>query len=190
MFKKTLLITALILSTTAFTPLVASADSINTQTGPLEGIFIGDVHSNNGTSAPLMLQLSQTGNRVYAITDIGEGLTVDAGFCGVVPIPAGSFSVSALSDPRRPNVLAADVTFDVNGFEISASLVSELSDSGDQLDAEVSIDLPWLCGVDPTLRGSLELVEYDGNPASLQQMLSIINLKNRSSLHKETTPWN
>lgn len=190
MFKKTLLLTALILSTSAFAPLVASADSLNTQIGPLEGIFIGDVDSNNGTSAPLMLQLSQTGNQVYAIADIGEGLTVDAGFCGVVPIPAGSFSASTLSDPRRPNTLAADVTFDVNGFEVSASLVSELSDSGDQLDAEVSIDLPWLCGRDPTLRGSLELVEYDGNPASLQQMLSTITLNNRSSLNKETTPWN
>ncbi|MFA9489599.1 MAG: hypothetical protein ACERK1_00025 [Anaerolineales bacterium] len=189
MFKKTLLLTALILSTSAFAPLVASADSINTQIAPLEGIFIGNVHSNNGTTAPLMLQLSQTGNQVYAIADISEGLTVDAGFCGVVPIPAGSFNASALSDPRRPNMLVADVTFDVNGFEISASLISELSDSGDQLDAEVSIDLPWLCGRDPTLRGSLELVEYDGNPASLQQLLSRLNLDNRSSIQKEITPW-
>lgn len=189
MFKKTLLLTALILSTSAFAPLVASADSIDTQIGPLEGIFIGNVHSNNGTTAPLMLQLSQTGNQVYANADISEGLTVDAGFCGVVPIPAGSFSASALSDPRRPNMLVADVTFDVNGFEISASLISELSDSGDQLDAEVSIDLPWLCGRDPTLRGSLELVEYDGNPASLQQLLSRLNLDNRSSIQKEITPW-
>ena len=190
MFKKTLLLTALILSTSAFSPLVASTDSINTQIGPLEGIFIGDVHSNNGTSAPLMLRLSQTDNHVYAIADIGEGLTVDAGFCGVVPIPAGSFSASALSDPRRPNTLVADVTFDVNGFEISASLVSELADSGDQLDAEVSIDLPWLCGRDPTLRGSLELVEYDGDPADLEQMLTKLSLENRSSLQKEMTPWN
>ena len=190
MFKKTLLLTALILSTSAFSPLVASTDSINTQIGPLEGIFIGDVHSNNGTSAPLMLRLSQTDNHVYAIADIGEGLTVDAGFCGVVPIPAGSFSASALSDPRRPNTLVADVTFDVNGFEISASLVSELADSGDQLDAEVSIDLPWLCGRDPTLRGSLELVEYDGDPADLEQMLTKLSLENRSSLLKEMTPWN
>lgn len=190
MFKKTLLLTALILSTSAFAPFVASADSINTQIGPLEGIFIGDVYSNNGTSAPLMLQLSQTGNRVYAVADIGEGLTVDAGFCGVVPIPAGSFSASALSDPRRPNMLVADVTFDVNGFEISASLISELADSGDQLDVEVSIDLPWLCGRDPTLRGSLELVENVGNPTNLQQMLSKLSLDSRSSLKKEMTPWN
>lgn len=190
MFKKTLLLTALILSTSAFAPLVASADSINSQIGPLDGIFIGDVHSNNGTSAPLMLQLSQIGNQVYAIADIGEGLTVDAGFCGVVPIPAGSFSASALSDPRRPNMLAADVTFDVNGFEVSASLVSELLDSGDQLDAEVSIDLPWLCGRDPTLRGSLDLVESDGKSTSLQQMLYKLSLENRSSLQKEMTPWN
>ena len=190
MFKKTLLLTALILSTSAFAPLVASADSINIQVGPLDGVFIGVVESNNGTSAPLMLRLSQIGNQVYAIADIGEGLTVDAGFCGVVPIPAGSFSASALSDPRRPNMLVADVTFDVNGFEISASLVSELADSGDQLDAEVSIDLPWLCGRNPTLRGSLDLVEYDGNPVNLQQMLSKLTLENRSSLKKEMTPWN
>jgi hypothetical protein len=127
---------------------------------------------------------------VYAIAVFGEGLTVDAGLCGVVPIPAGSFSASALSDPRRPDVLVADVTFDMNGFEVSASLVSELADSGDQLDAEVSIDLPWLCGRDPTLRGSLDLVEYDGDPADLQQMLSSISPANRSSLQKEMTPWN
>ncbi len=190
MFKKTLLLTVLILSTSAFAPLVASADSLKPQVGPLEGTYIGDVYSDNGTSAPLMLQLSQIGNQVYAIAVFDEGLTVDAGLCGVVPIPAGSFSASALSDPRRPDVLVADVTFDMNGFEVSASLVSELADSGDQLDAEVSIDLPWLCGRDPTLRGSLDLVEYDGDPADLQQMLSSISPANRSSLQKELTPWN
>ncbi len=190
MLKKTLLLSALILSTSAFTPLVASADSIKPQVAPLEGMFFGDVYSDDGTSASLMLQLSQVEDEVFAIAEIGEGLTVDAGFCGVVPIPAGSFSASAPIDPRRPGVLDADVTFDVNGFKISASLISELADTGDQIDAEVSIDLPWLCGRDPVLLGTLARVQDVGNPTSLQQLISSLSIENPFSIQKETKPWN
>lgn len=190
MLKKILLLTAITLSTSAFVPLVAATESANTQIGPLEGVFIGDVYSDNGTSATLMLQLTQIDNQVYAIADIGEGLIVDAGFCGAVPLPAGSFSASAPIDPHRPDVLEADVTFVVSGIEVSASLVSELTDSGDQLDAEVSIDLPWLCGRNPNLRGSLFLMEDYNDPTSLQQLLSKSILENRSSIQKEMSPWN
>lgn len=150
-----LLLTIGVIFAATATASASEAQSHSSKAGYFDGTFHGRVYGDKGTSAPISLQLTQDGRQVEGQVMLGSGLYVNGGMCGSGYIPGGAQyavgSVSA-SNSRR---LTADSTFVVSGFKVNIDLVGIASADGQELDAEAKIDLPWLCGRDPVLSGTL-----------------------------------
>lgn len=125
------------------------------KTKPFDGTFTGTVYGSKGSSAPLTLNLSQTGATVKGDLRLGSGLYVDGGFCGGGYVPSGIQSATGKVVPDNPNRLTAGSTFKVNGMNIKVRLVGDALANGNALKAKATVDLPWLCGQDPELSGTL-----------------------------------
>ena len=121
--------------------------------GPYHGTFNGTVYAANGSSAPMTLVMTHVGSDVDGTVFIGDGLSINAGFCGSTTIPASSVYASGNTIPGNPNRLTASTAFDVSGIDVTVNLDSQVS--GDQLKAKATIDLPFLCGGDQVLTGTL-----------------------------------
>src|SRR4051794_27106388 len=82
-------LTALVLfvATTGGASAVASA-------GPYDGKFHGRVSSDNGTSAPLSVNITRRGDTVAGTASLGEGLVVETSFCGTAALPATTRQLS------------------------------------------------------------------------------------------------
>jgi hypothetical protein len=85
---------------------------------------------------------------------LGDGLNIDAGLCGAGTIPASSHVAAGKTSTINPNNLSATSTFDVSGVTVKVNLDSQVQ--GDTLKAKAKIDLPWLCGSDPVITGTLQ----------------------------------
>ena len=129
-------------------PAAAAAGS-----GPYAGVFNGTVYAPNGSKAAMSLNLTHTGRAVDGTVFLGQGLSIDAGMCGSVDVPASTIAASGQSSLKNPKALTATSTFEVSGINVTVELESYVT--GDNLDAEVKIDLPWICGGDPVLTGQL-----------------------------------
>jgi len=123
--------------------------------GPFDGSFNGMVHADKNTKAPLSLVLTHKGNQVEGNLFLGEGLYVDGGMCGSGYIPASTQFAAGKTSAKNPRQLSATSTFKVNGVNVKVILDSEVSANGKQIDAKAKIDLPWFCGGDPVLDGTL-----------------------------------
>ena len=123
--------------------------------GPFEGTFQGEVKGSNGTSTDLSLDLTHRGDEVKGTVAIGEGLLVDAGICGKGYVPAGTQFARGVNSSNETNHLSAAAQFKVSGLNVKVKLDGEISDDGDELQARVKIDLPWICGQDPVINGTL-----------------------------------
>ena len=123
--------------------------------GSFNGDFAGTLTSDDGSTAPVSLNLIQTGNTVAGDISIGDGLTIDGGNCGAQAIPAGSRSVSGQTDPSNPNHIEVSAGYEVQGFTITAELIADLSPDGNSLNGQIGLSLPFLCGRNPTITGSL-----------------------------------
>jgi hypothetical protein len=82
----------------------AAPEAITRETvGPYEGSFQGVAYGDNGSRAPLSLDLTHRGNVVEGRVSLGEGLYVDGGFCGQVHVPATTQYVEGQTvPPPRP----------------------------------------------------------------------------------------
>lgn len=120
--------------------------------GTFEGYLVGDQNSR----APITLELSQDGKTVSGDIVIGSGLVIDGGVCGLAAVPAGKQSAAGQVSARDARHLDAGAALDVQGMRIKIDLDGDLSRDGETLSAVAKIDLPWLCGVDPIVEGSLE----------------------------------
>ena len=123
--------------------------------GPYEGSFSGTAYGDKGSTAPLELELTHRGSRVEGDVSIGEGLHVDAGFCGTFDLPAIDASIAGQTLEDEPRRLEASPTFDAGAFELTVDFQSKVSASGNIIVTKANVDLPWLCGQDPALRGIL-----------------------------------
>lgn len=132
-----------------------TASAAAERVGPYEGAFGGYTYGDEGTRAPLMLDLTHRDGQVAGQVSMGQGLYVDAGICGAVNIPAATVSVSGKTDSRNPKHLEVTPAFDVNGFKLAVDFESDLSSSGQILTAKAKVDLPWFCGRDPQLTAKL-----------------------------------
>lgn len=121
--------------------------------GGFNGDFSGTLTANNGSTATASLSLSQSGEAVSGRLSIGEGLSIDAGVCGAVKLPAGSQDAAGTVDPANPNRLAAAVQVPAAGMTIVATLAAEVSGDGNTVAARVDIDLPFFCGRDGVIEG-------------------------------------
>ncbi len=126
----------------------------DTPAGGFDGTFVGTLSGDNGTSAPATLVMSRSGDAVSARLEIGQGLTLDAGSCGVQAVPAGAQSATGTIDPAAPNRLQSQGSIPVAGFAIGVALAAELAADGQTLAARADLDLPFLCGRDAAIGGT------------------------------------
>src|SRR5262245_25141385 len=78
-----------------------------TPSGPFAGTFRGTVRSDDGSTAPLELRITQKGRNLSGIATLGTGLTVNGGICGSAAVPATKEPVTGQTmakDPRRVSV--------------------------------------------------------------------------------------
>jgi cytoskeletal protein RodZ len=124
-------------------------------TAAFNGRFAGTLASDDGSTAPVSLDLTQTGSTVAGDIAIGDGLSIDGGNCGAQAIPAGARSVSGQVDPSNPNHIEVAAGYEVQGFNITAALSADLSPDGNSLNGRINLSLPFLCGRNPVITGSL-----------------------------------
>ena len=120
-------------------------------TGTYEGILLGD----DGSEAPVTLELTQAGRAVTAEIAVGRGLLVDGGRCGVAAVPAGTQTGAGRVATNAPRHLDAIVELEVEGIAVGLQLSGDLSRDGETLTTTARIDLPWLCGRDPVITGEI-----------------------------------
>jgi len=120
-------------------------------TGTYEGILLGD----DGSEAPVTLELTQAGRAITAEIAVGRGLLVDGGVCGVAAVPAGEQTGVGRVPANAPRHLDATAELEVEGVAVGLQLAGELSRDGQTLTTVARIDLPWLCGRDPVITGDL-----------------------------------
>lgn len=119
------------------------------------GRFAGTLTSDDGSTAPVSLNLTQTGSTVAGDIAIGDGLTIDGGNCGAQAIPAGGRAVTGQTDPSNPNHIEVTAGYDVQGIAITAKLTADLSADGNAITGRIDLDLPFFCGSDPVIDGAL-----------------------------------
>ena len=139
-------------------PLVSSAAG-SPDVGPFEGVFSGVLYGDNNSRAPIALQMTHRDGVVNGRLYLGEGLYVNAGMCGKTEIPSMVQSANGRTLSNNPNKLAVDTSFNVSGFDIGVDLTSTVSADGKTLSAATSIDLPWICGRDPSYSGTLYRIQ-------------------------------
>lgn len=123
-------------------------------TGTYEGVLLGD----DGSEAPVMLELTQAGRAVTADITVGRGLLVDGGVCGEAAVPTGTQSGVGRVSINAPRHLDATAEVEVEGIAVGLNLSGDLSRDGQTLTTEARIDLPWLCGRDPVISGELSRI--------------------------------
>lgn len=160
----TLAAVVLLSALTAGTVFAAEAPAPSNSTGaagagPFEGVFYGVLNGDNNSRAPIALQMNHREGVVSGRFYIGEGLYVNAGMCGKTQIPAMVQSASGRTLANNPNKLVVNTTFNVSGFDVGVDLTGTVSADGETLNAATSIDLPWICGRDPSYSGTLERVQ-------------------------------
>lgn len=127
--------------------------------GPYEGVFYGTMTGDNNTSALMALQMTHRDGVVEGKIYLGEGLFVDAGVCGKAEIPSMRQYATGQTQPDNPNELSVHSNINVSGFDIGVELHSNVSADGETLTAQASIDLPWICGRDPSFTGTLDRLQ-------------------------------
>lgn len=130
-----------------------------TAAGPFEGVFYGTVFGDNNSQAPLALQMTHRNGVVNGRLYLGEGLYVNAGVCGKTQIPPMVQSASGRTLAENPSKLVVNTSINMSGFDIGVDLTGTVSADGSTLNAATSIDLPWICGRDPSFSGTLYRIQ-------------------------------
>jgi hypothetical protein len=143
-----------IVATMSVSGVNAAAEKKAANAGPYEGVFHGTVYAPDGSKAPMSLDLTHRNNIVQGTVFLGDGLNIDAGLCGAGTIPASSITAAGKTSAANPKKLSATSTFEVSGVPVDVLLNSQVQ--GDTVKATAKIDLPWLCGSDPVITGTLQ----------------------------------
>jgi hypothetical protein len=151
------LVALALFASTATGALAAPARSTG-KVGPYEGRFKGTVTSANGTSAPLSVTLTHKGNNVAGVATLGEGLEVQTSYCGAASVPSRTEQLSGQTSPGKPRHLEATSKFNIQGMPITVRFKSDVSADGKTVQGTTTIDVPWFCGADPVLNGTLKKV--------------------------------
>ena len=129
------------------------------EAGIFNGTFQGTIYGDKGSRAPIMLQLTQDGRQVEGYVELGSGLYVNGGMCGSGYIPGSSQNADGWVSTSNPRQLNAESSFMVSGLKVTIDIVGNASADGEEVDTQAKIDLPWLCGKDPVLNGTLYRTE-------------------------------
>jgi hypothetical protein len=134
----------------------ALAAGVKPAVGPYQGQFSGQVNGDRNSQAPLSLDLTQQGDQITGKVAIGDGLFIDGGLCGQVAVPATEQFVTGQTLTGHPDRLSTELAFNVSSLRIVVDLESRISPDREKIEAQASIDLPWLCGRDPVITGVLQ----------------------------------
>jgi hypothetical protein len=126
---------------------------------PFEGEFSGYVYADRGSKTGIILEMSQLDKDVSALVRLEEGLYIDAGICGSSFIPAGEQTAHATVQANNPGLMSTNLVFTVKNLKVSVDLTGKISADGKSIDTKAIIDLPWLCGRDPVIQGTLYKVQ-------------------------------
>lgn len=129
----------------------------NTQN--FEGEYSGYLYGDHNSKAKIKLDLTHRGDEISGHVDLDKGLYVDGGVCGSAYIPAVSEDFEGITNPKNENQLSTQLVFTVDKIKVVVDLVGELSDDGQTINTEAKIDLPWICGRDPVIRGEIYRIE-------------------------------
>lgn len=113
-----------------------------------DGSFSGVMYGDQGSQAPLHIEMAQDGSLAIGTVELGRGLFVDGGRCGGGYVPAGIQPAQGVVNHRN---IAAETNVKVGGFKIAIELEGVMSADGQSINAVAKIDLPWLCGRDPVV---------------------------------------
>lgn len=157
----TILAAAILFSLTAGTAFAAGEPELSpppglSKAGPYEGVFFGTVYGDNNSRALMAMQLTHRDGVVEGKVYLGDGLYVNAGMCGNNEIPSMMQYANGMTNPNNPNELTVQTMVNVSGYDIGIDLNSTVSADGETLTAEALIDLPWICGSDPSFSGQLD----------------------------------
>ncbi len=122
--------------------------------GGFNGTFSGTLSGDNGSTAPATITLVSDGAAVTGQLDIGPGLALDAGNCGLQSVPAGSQTAAGTLDPAAPNHLETSGNIAVSGFTITVRLAADLAADGQTMTARADLALPLLCGRNAAISGT------------------------------------
>jgi hypothetical protein len=126
--------------------------------GVFEGSFTGTAYGDNGTKAPLWLEIAQDGPQLAATATLGEGMYVGTPFCGGGEVPSGTVTGTAEVDAKNPTRVQTFVSFDVEGIPVNMAIQGDLSEDGQSLAAKTKLSLPFFCGSNPEFVGTLARV--------------------------------
>ncbi len=133
-----------------------STNSRQAVSPPFTGTFVGTAYGDYDSSAPLTLEMTQSGRKVTGTVYMEPGLTVNAGgMCGVFDLPASSATASGAISARQPRLLTAKIPVESGGVKITADITGEISADGEELNVEVKVNTPFLCKYDPVITGIL-----------------------------------
>jgi hypothetical protein len=140
---------------------VAASDPVDVSENasrPFAGVYAGTAYGDKGTAAPLYLTMTQDGSDIAATATLGEGLYVATPRCGGGEVPAGSAAGIGQVDPLNASRVRTEAAFAVQGIPVIMVILGDLSEDAQSLTAHTTLDLPSLCGADPTLTGTLERI--------------------------------
>ncbi len=137
----------------------SSTSNAAVEVGPYEGVFSGFLYGDNNSRAPIALQMTHRDGVVSGKLYLGKGFYVNAGRCGGAQVPPMVQSASGRTLASNPNKLVVNTSFPISGFDIGVDLTSSVSADGKTLNVGSSIDLPWICGRDPSYSGTLYKVQ-------------------------------
>ena len=147
---------ALVLLTTLSASVFAAPKKLATKiVDPFEGTFSGVIYGDKGSQAPLTLKMVQDGDEVYGTLFLGSGLYINGGRCGGGYIPASNQYAAGKIDKSNAHALDAITSIRISGFKVNIELEGLLSKDGENLQAEATVNLPWLCGRDPVVNAFL-----------------------------------
>lgn len=124
---------------------------------PFEGTFEGIVNGDEGSSAPLTVDLTQDGVDVSGTATLGEGLLVNigAGLCpGVQTVPASTLDLNGQTSANNPRHLEKSTSLVVNGYNIGVNIAADVSADGEELSVLLNLITPFPCR-NPELRAVL-----------------------------------
>jgi hypothetical protein len=133
----------------------AGYESHSSQVEHFDGTFQGRIYGDKGSSAPIVLELNQEGRVVEGTVEMGRGLYVNGGMCGSGYVPGGVQSAAGQVSATNPRQVNAAAAFKVSGLTVNIDLTGLASANGQEVETQAKIDLPWLCGRDPVLSGTL-----------------------------------
>lgn len=139
----------------------ASAQTTTQQTaGPevaLSGTFEGTAHGDKKSTADIAVAITANDDdSLTAEVVLGPGLKANAGgLCGTIAVPATSMPAVLPHTAVQGNQISGQIPLDVGGFTIPLHIDGTLTNGGQLLDIDITVETPSLCWYNPEISGQL-----------------------------------